>query len=164
MTNISIRKDSESAQGLPVFRELAQRMEQVQQRAFELFERRGGAPGRDLDDWLAAEHDVLGWPAAELKEGPNDYEVEVTLPGFAAKDVEVTATPTQLIVHAAVEQQASGKEAGVAWSEFGTNDVYRRLSFPERVDAQKVTADFDNGLLRVKAPKSQTVSPAATPV
>ena len=28
-------------------------------RAYEIFQRRGGAPGRDLDDWLQAERELL---------------------------------------------------------------------------------------------------------
>ncbi|MFN8574431.1 MAG: Hsp20/alpha crystallin family protein [Gemmatimonadaceae bacterium] len=162
MTHIPIRKDLESQQALPVFQELARRMEQVQQRAFDLFERRGRTEGHDLEDWLAAERDVLGWPAAELKEGAGDFEVDVTLAGFEAKDVDVTATPTELIVHAATEQKASGKNGDVVWSEFGSNDVYRRLAFPERVDANRMTADFDNGTLHVKAPKVKASSAAST--
>jgi hypothetical protein len=29
--------------------------EEIARRAYELYERRGGEPGRDLDDWLEAE-------------------------------------------------------------------------------------------------------------
>lgn len=32
----------------------------VRHRAYELFEARGRNPGQDLDDWLQAEHEVLG--------------------------------------------------------------------------------------------------------
>jgi DUF2934 family protein len=34
------------------------RFEQVRQRAYELYMQRGGAPGDDVDDWLAAERQV----------------------------------------------------------------------------------------------------------
>jgi hypothetical protein len=30
----------------------------IAHRAYELFEERGRAPGRELDDWLRAEHEV----------------------------------------------------------------------------------------------------------
>jgi hypothetical protein len=32
--------------------------EQMQKRAYELFVARGGEPGRELDDWLLAEHEL----------------------------------------------------------------------------------------------------------
>jgi hypothetical protein len=30
----------------------------IRQRAYELFERRGGEPGHELEDWLQAEHEL----------------------------------------------------------------------------------------------------------
>ena len=38
--------------------------EEIAQRAYEIFVARGGAPGRDLDDWLQAESELLGEYAA----------------------------------------------------------------------------------------------------
>jgi hypothetical protein len=33
--------------------------DQIAQRAYEIFEARGGEPGHDLDDWLQAESELL---------------------------------------------------------------------------------------------------------
>jgi len=44
-----------SARGRPV-RE--PRLERIARRARELYEARGGAHGRDLDDWLTAEREI----------------------------------------------------------------------------------------------------------
>ena len=68
MSGIRIQRANDDERALPVFSELAQRLDAVRQRAFELFATRGGTAGHELDDWIAAEHEVLGRPAAELKE------------------------------------------------------------------------------------------------
>ena len=34
-------------------------MDEIACRAYEIYQRRGGAPGRDLEDWLQAEREVL---------------------------------------------------------------------------------------------------------
>jgi hypothetical protein len=34
--------------------------EEIRQRAYEIYVRRGGAPGRDIDDWAAAERELRG--------------------------------------------------------------------------------------------------------
>lgn len=34
------------------------RLERIAQRAHEIYERRGGAHGKDLDDWLQAEREI----------------------------------------------------------------------------------------------------------
>jgi len=155
MTKIPIQRSGDDQRDLPVFSELSRRMDAVREKAFERFLNRGATMGSDLDDWIAAEEEVMGWPAAELKERDGTYEVDITLPGYTDKEVEVTATPSELIVHAATKHEASGEDARVVWSEFGSNDVYRRFGFPSAVDAAKVSAELDHGILKVVAPKRQ---------
>jgi HSP20 family molecular chaperone IbpA len=92
----------------------------------DLFERRGREFGYALDDWLKAEREILGqWSAAELKEKEGKYELEMTLPGFDPKEIQVTATPQEIIVHAETKHEKKAEEGKVVWSEFGSNSVYR---------------------------------------
>jgi HSP20 family protein len=139
---------------LPVFGEIAKRLQGVQRRAFDLFEKRGGEVGHELEDWFKAEHELLGWPAAELTEKDGAYELEITLPGFEVKDIEVTATPNEVIVHAATEKEKKTQKDNVLWTEFGSNDVYRSFDVPNAINVDQVTAKLDNGILRVNAPKT----------
>jgi hypothetical protein len=41
--------------------------QQIQQRAYELYERRGRTGGHDLDDWLQAEYEIKGRQARAAK-------------------------------------------------------------------------------------------------
>lgn len=164
MSNVQVTRDVEGERSLPVFQEISDRLEAVRQKAFALFQGRGGAIGRDMDDWIAAERDVMGWPAAQLTEKQDAFEVEVTLPGFAVQEVEVTATPREIVVHAACQHEAKGEEAKVVWSEYGSNDVYRSFELPTPVNADKVTARLDSGILHVIAPKSDGAGGRQVPV
>ncbi|MGH9648096.1 MAG: Hsp20 family protein, partial [Bryobacteraceae bacterium] len=128
---------------LPVFGEVAKRLEAVQRRAFDLFENRGRELGHELEDWFKAEHDLFGWPAAELTEKDSAYELEITLPAFEAKDVDVTAAPNEVIVHAATEKEKRTQKDNVLWTEFGSNDVYRRFEVPNAIQVDQVTAKLD---------------------
>jgi hypothetical protein len=47
---------------LPVFDLIAKEFEVIRRRAFDRFEKRGRELGHDLEDWLRAEHELLGWP------------------------------------------------------------------------------------------------------
>jgi len=160
MTQVQIKRDRDGDRTLPVFRELSERMEEVRRKAYSLFEQRGGEAGRELDDWITAEHEVLGWPAAELKEANGAFEMEVRLPGFAAKEVEVTATPRELVVHATTTRRDEGQDGTIVWSEFGSSDVYRQFGFPADVDATQVTARLENGILHVRAPRTTAAASA----
>ena len=153
MSQVAVQKINDGKKTLPIFDEIAKRFEAVKQRAFDLFEHRGRRSGYDLDDWLKAEHELLGWPAAELAEKDGVYEAQISLPGFEAKDVEVTVAPAEIIVHAAVEETKESKKGDVLWTEFGSNDVYRRFEVPNPIDVEKVTAQLEKGILRINAPE-----------
>jgi HSP20 family molecular chaperone IbpA len=154
MPQIAITKVNDSEKKtLPVFGEIAKRLQGVQRRVFDLFEKRGGELGHELEDWFKAEHELFGWPAAELTEKDGSYELEMTLPGFELKDVEVTATPNEVIVHAATEKESKTKKDNVLWTEFGSNDVYRLFDVLNAINVDQVTAKLDNGVLKVNAPK-----------
>jgi HSP20 family protein len=139
---------------LPIFGQIATRFQAVREHAFDLFEKRGYEPGHDQEDWLKAERELFGWPAAELAEKDGAYEIQVTLPGFEAKEVEVTATPTEIVVHASTEEEKKTEKGNVLWTEFGSNDVYRQFELLNPINVDKVTANLENGLLRIKAPES----------
>jgi HSP20 family protein len=86
--------------------------------------------------------------------------MRIALPGFEAKEVEVTAAPSDIVVHAATKQEKRGEKDNVLWTEFGSNDVYRRFELPNSIVADKVTANLENGLLRINAP--EIAKPKAT--
>jgi len=56
--------------------------EAIERRAFDLFEKRGCEPGHNVEDWLKAEHELMGWPAAELTEKDNVYHMQITPPAL----------------------------------------------------------------------------------
>ena len=155
MPQVAITKvNSPEKKTLPVFGEIAKRLEAVQRRAFDLFEKRGREVGHELDDWFKAEHELLGSSSAELTEKNGSYEIGITLSGFEAKDVEVTATPNEVIVHAATKKEKTTQKDNVLWTEFGSNDVYRRFEVPLAINVDQVTAKLDNGVLQITAPKT----------
>jgi HSP20 family molecular chaperone IbpA len=169
MSNVAVEKVGNTEQKtLPIFEEIRKRFDDVRQRALDLFEKRGRQIGHELDDWLKAEREILGgWPAAELKEKDGKYEFEMTLPGFEPKEVTITATPNEIIVHAETKHEKKTTEGTVLWTEFGSNNVYRRVELPEPIDVDKTDATLEKGLLRIgaaKAPaakKTKTISIAA---
>jgi HSP20 family protein len=155
MSNVAVEKCPDSG-ALP--ETLWQRMnaitDEIRQRAFSFFERRGRTLDMDLDDWLQAEREVVWSPASELVENKDDFCAQLALPGFDAKDLEVTATPNALIVRAESAHTHEGKEGEVCFCEFSGKKLYRRLDLPSQIDVEKVTASLDKGILEIDAPKA----------
>jgi HSP20 family molecular chaperone IbpA len=154
MPQVAITKvNSAEKKTLPVFGEIARRLEAVERRAFDLFEKRGRELGHELEDWFKAEHELFGLHSAEFAEKEGAYEIGIALPGFDVKDVEVTATPNEVIVHAATEKQNKTQKASVFCTEFDANDLYRRFEVPIGINVDQVTAKLNNGMLQINAPK-----------
>ena len=153
MPQVAITKVNTEKKTLPVFGEIAKLLEAVERRAFDLFEKRGRELGHELEDWFKAENELLGTSAAELTEENDAYKLGITLPGFAAKDVEVTATPNEVIVHAATENEKKTQKDNVLSTESGSKEVYRRFQVPRAINVDQVTAKLDGGILQINAPK-----------
>jgi HSP20 family molecular chaperone IbpA len=156
MADIEVQKvEKLEDRALPIFQQVDEMLGRIQQRAYELFAARSFAHGYDVEDWLAAERELC-WPATELAEREKDYVVSVALPGFEPGQVSVTATPRELIVHAKTErrEEPARKEPKVHWSEFRSNDVYRRIELSEPIDVAKVSATLSQGLLKIVAEKA----------
>lgn len=164
MTDVMVQKVADPDRTpVPVFDKVRQLFEDVQEKAFNLFEKRGRQPGRALEDWLKAEHEILGdWPAAEFIDTEKGYELRLTLPGFEAKEIEVTAVPGEIVVHAKTQHAGKGKKAHIVWSEFGSNEVYRRFELPDPIDVNTTFANLDKGILHITAAKVPLKTQALT--
>lgn len=161
MSKVTVhRSPSADDRTLPVFAEIDELMDRIRERAYSLFRERGEGEGRELDDWLRAESEFC-WPAAELEEEDDEFELKMALAGFEPSDVSLTATPRELIVKARRESESEGpaeqedEPSEIRWSEFRRNNVYRRIELPTEIDVGKVKAKLKNGLLEVQAPKAE---------
>ncbi|MGO9039941.1 MAG: Hsp20/alpha crystallin family protein [Steroidobacteraceae bacterium] len=164
MTAVTVQKAAKEAdRTLPVFRDIEKLTQRIRDRAFAAFAARAGQQDWALNDWLTAERELCG-PASELVEREKDYMLTVALAGFKPEDITVTATPRELIVHGAVEEtrrhKAKQTDERVYWSEFRSSDVYRRVELPAEILVDKVSARYEDGLLKITAPK--VTAPKAT--
>jgi HSP20 family protein len=137
-----------------VFAELEKTIEKIQQRAFNRFEQRGELSGLDLDDWLQAEHEVLGSAWAELVESDKELKLRVAIPGVDSKDVTVTATPESLIVQANASHRHSAADGEIRFCEFNEDKLCRQFSLASPIDVNSVSASLDKGVLNVVAAKA----------
>lgn len=157
MATIAVQKVKEvETASLPIFDEMRRMLGDVERKAFDLFQHRGASLGHALEDWLQAERETLAAPPAELTETPGGFALRMAIPGFSAKQVQVTATPQELIVKAEHPAQEAAVDAQVCWSELPKNGkACRRVPLPAAIDIGKVTASLDDGMLLIKAAKSE---------
>jgi HSP20 family molecular chaperone IbpA len=156
VSRLNVKKVSApSDRALPIFAEFDRLAEQIRVQAYNLFARRGASDGHELEDWLAAERELC-WPAAELVERKDEFVVSVALAGFEPAEIDVTATPREILIKGERKRSRKGDDepSQVRWSEFRSSSVLRRVELPSAIDLEKISANLENGLLRVIAPKA----------
>jgi HSP20 family protein len=98
-------------------------------------------------------------PAMDLAETEGDYVLKADLPGLTDKDVHIEFENNVLTVSGErkVENEETGK--GFRRVERSYGSFVRRLTLPEGVDANAITATVNNGVLEVRVPKPEAVKP-----
>jgi HSP20 family protein len=134
-----------------IFAELDKMRAQVMKRAYEIFEGKGGEWGRDLDDWLAAERELVWAPPIEVEEGEREVTVKLSAPGIDAKDLDVELTPEDLLVKAETREEHEKKKGKARTQEMRTAKLFRSVHFSKRIDPDSAKAEFKDGMLKLTA-------------
>ncbi len=161
MAKITIHKRPPEETSLAQFpQDIENLYEQIRNRALALFHERGSTPGRELDDWIRAERELLCVPQSELVEHETEYSMAVSVPGLEASQIEVSASPDRVVVKADSAQKREHRGGRVHFSELAGRQLYRSIRFPEPIDVDKISANLKNGILTIKASKQQASAEA----
>lgn len=100
-------------------------------------------------------------PAANVSEDENKYTIELALPGFSKEEVSIKFEEEVLTVTAGRQPKEDVKGPKYTWNEFGFKSKYERsFQLPETVNADQISAAFENGILLVTLPKKEVQKPA----
>ena len=135
-----------------IFDEMEKMRDRVMSRAHEIFSGNGGIFGRELDDWLQAERELVWKPAIELTEKDNAFQLEVAAPGMDAKDFDIEVTPEDILIKAEAQHEHKKEKGEIHISEFAYGNLFRSIRLPKKIDPENVTAEFKNGVLTLNAP------------
>jgi HSP20 family protein len=98
-------------------------------------------------------------PVADVFEAPDSYLVEVELPGLGREDVEIHAQGDELVVRGEKRPSSGGRPEAFHRLERRFGPFARGFRFAEEVDTDRITADFEDGLLRLVVPKWRPPEP-----
>jgi HSP20 family protein len=133
-----------------LFEEFGALQDRIMRRAYDIFNG-NGIFGRDLDNWLQAEREMVWKPAIELEEKDNQFVLRVGVPGVDPKDIDIEVTPEDILVKAEVRHEHRETQGKVHVCEFEAGNLFRSVHLPKRIDPEKVKAEFKNGMLSLTA-------------
>jgi HSP20 family protein len=110
--------------------------------------------------WSGVSSDETLWaPAINVTEKEDKFVAKVELPGVHEEDVNVVVMGDMLIVEGEKEAETEVKKKGYSYSETSYGSFSRSLAIPSIVDSEKISANFDKGVLEIDLPKSAKVKP-----
>jgi len=98
-------------------------------------------------------------PALDVMENQDNYVVKASLPGVAPEDVEITLTDNVLTIKGETKQEKDDKQENYHLRERHYGSFMRSITLPVSVDADKVDATNEHGVLVLTLPKSEAVKP-----
>ncbi|QNH62423.1 Hsp20/alpha crystallin family protein [Hymenobacter sediminicola] len=111
---------------------------------------------RFFSDSLASRGRVSSFsPHIDAYETENSYEVEAALPGLKREDIKVDFHQGRLTISGerTFRNEQSQRRYHVVESSYGSFN--RSLQLPDMVDASRIEASFEDGVLRVSVPKDE---------
>jgi HSP20 family protein len=109
----------------------------------------------------STETEITYRPAANVREDEKAYQLELALPGIPKEEISLKFEDEVLTVSAGHQLREDEKSAKYTWNEFAYKSKYERaFQLPETVDADSISATFENGILKVTLPKKE-VQPAS---
>ena len=104
-------------------------------------------------EFIRTSHMNKGIPAVNTRETSSGYEIEVAAPGMDKNDFVVKLDDNVLTISS--EKQTSKKEEddGYTLKEFSYNSFSRSFTLPDNSDGEKISAKYENGILKLELPK-----------
>jgi len=96
-----------------------------------------------------------GWPSLEVKESEDQVTITAELPGMNEKDVELSLYNGMLTLKGEKKSEHEDKDQG--WSERFYGRFERSVALPMGADEEHCEAEFRDGVLTVRMPKSGAV-------
>jgi len=133
------------------------RQEMWQRRRFQrAMDRLFGRWGIDLPQWSAL---AVSYPPVNVWENDDFVWAEAELPGLKLSDLEITVTADNQLTLKGTRQQAAPEKVEWHRQERSFGSFERTFQLPVSVDAGKVEARLENGILTIKMAKSPAAKP-----
>ncbi len=115
-------------------------------------------PFMDLFDHWASDNRATGL-RVDLSEKEDHYVISAEVPGVKSEDLNVTVENDTLTISAEKRDEYEGNEGGVLRRERSYGRISRSFQLGNQVDAEKIEAEYKDGVLTVTLPKLEKAKP-----
>jgi HSP20 family protein len=134
-------------------------------------------PFRDLDEMERRFDDLFSWPplpavwrrmptmemawapAIDVFEKEDKFVVKAEIPGMKEEDINISVVGNTLTIKGERKAESEVKEDDYYCCERSYGSFSRSLAVPSNVDAKKIEANYEDGVLEISLPKIPEVKP-----
>jgi HSP20 family protein len=103
-------------------------------------------------------------PAADIYETPMEFVVELEVPGYTEQELGIEVSDHTLTITGTRAETKQEAEKTYRLQERLERTFKREFRLPPGTEGERVTAQFEHGVLEVHAPKLATVKPRKVPI
>jgi HSP20 family protein len=100
-----------------------------------------------------------GFGALDVVEENDRFLIKVDLPGFNKNDIKVNLDDNILTIECTREEEKTQKEKNYLRTERFYGKFSRSVSLPNTIDANRISAEYKNGVLTLNLPKKEEARP-----
>lgn len=104
------------------------------------------------------------YPAVNFYELDNEYLLTAEIPGTQSEDLELTIAGGILTIKGKRSEPEGIPDERFRRRERFRGTWQRALTIPERVQEEKLSAEFTDGVLKIHLPKAEEIEPRQIPV
>lgn len=98
-------------------------------------------------------------PAVDIQENENELLLTADVPGLTLENIDISIEDGALTLSGERKFESNEEKGGYHRIERSYGQFRRVFTLPESVDAEKVTAAYDAGVLKVTLPKKEAAKP-----
>jgi len=92
-------------------------------------------------------------PAVNVIENSDNFRIELAAPGMKKEDFKIRVDGNLLEISAERKEEKEEKEENYTRREFSQSSFSRTFTLPDTINADKIGADYRDGLLKLTLPK-----------
>ena len=97
--------------------------------------------------------------ALDVVEKGDEFLVKASVPGISPEDIEVTFNNNVLTIKGEIKSEAESTEDRYHMRERRYGSFSRSISLDSRINADKIEANYEKGVLTLRLPKVEEVKP-----
>lgn len=107
------------------------------------------------NEWFGQEPRSAYWPAVNITENKDVFEVALAVPGMKKEDFRIDIEGNMLSISSEKEESMEEKEKKFTRKEYSYSSFNRSFTLPDEINREKIEATYVDGVLKLMLPRKE---------